>query len=46
LDGRFESKEIGLLEVKGKVNKVPVFHILEEKVNDSSVTAKAASRSP
>jgi adenylate cyclase len=31
LDGRFESKEIGLLEVKGKVNKVPVFHILEEK---------------
>ena len=43
LDGRFESKEIGLLEVKGKVNKVPVFHILEEKVNGSSVTATAAS---
>jgi len=32
LDGQFESKEIGLLEVKGKVNKVPVFHVLEEKV--------------
>ncbi len=31
LDGRFESKEIGLLEVKGKVNKVPVFQILDEK---------------
>ncbi len=31
LDGKFESKEIGLLEVKGKVNKVPVFQILAEK---------------
>ena len=31
LDGMFLSKEIGLLEVKGKVNKVPVFHILDEK---------------
>jgi adenylate cyclase len=31
LSGKFESKEIGLLEVKGKVNKVPVFQILAEK---------------
>jgi adenylate cyclase len=31
LDGKFESKEIGLLEVKGKANKVPVFQILDEK---------------
>ena len=29
--GKFLSKEIGLLEVKGKVNKVPVFQILDEK---------------
>jgi adenylate cyclase len=29
LDGKFLSREIGLLEVKGKVNKVPVFQILE-----------------
>jgi adenylate cyclase len=31
LDGKFNSQEIGLLEVKGKVNKVPVFQILDEK---------------
>jgi adenylate cyclase len=31
LSGKFESKEIGLLEVKGKVNKVPVFQILSER---------------
>jgi adenylate cyclase len=31
LDGKFVSEGIGLLEVKGKVNKVPVFHILDEK---------------
>jgi adenylate cyclase len=31
LNGRFEAKEIGLLEVKGKANKVPVFQILNEK---------------
>src|SRR5689334_23483107 len=31
LDGKFDAKEIGLLEVKGKVNKVPVFQILNEK---------------
>ena len=43
LDAKFLSREIGLLEVKGKVNKVPVFHILDEKVNDSSVTATLAS---
>ena len=43
LDAKFLSREIGLLEVKGKVNKVPVFHILDEKVNDPSVTATLAS---
>src|SRR5207245_6376414 len=43
LDEKFLSREIGLLEVKGKVNRVPVFHILDEKVNDSSVTATVAS---
>jgi len=31
LGGKFESKEIGLLEVKGKANKVPVFQIFDEK---------------
>jgi adenylate cyclase len=31
LKGMFVSKEIGLLQVKGKVNKVPVFHILDEQ---------------
>jgi adenylate cyclase len=31
LNGRFVSQPIGLLEVKGKVNKVPVFQILDEK---------------
>jgi adenylate cyclase len=30
LDGAFETKEIGLLEVKGKVNKVAVFQVLGE----------------
>ncbi len=30
LGGKFHSQEIGLLEVKGKVNKVPVFQILNE----------------
>ena len=43
LDGKFGSKEIGLLEVKGKAKKVAVFHILEEKVNDPSVPATVAS---
>jgi len=38
LGGKFESNEIGRLEVKGKVNKVPVFQILDERrvVPDSS----------
>ncbi len=31
LGDKFEAKEIGLLEVKGKANKVPVFQILDEK---------------
>jgi adenylate cyclase len=43
LGGKFESKEIGLLEVKGKANKVPVFHILDEKANDSTVAVTVAS---
>src|SRR5262249_55236539 len=33
LAGWFLSKEIGLLEVKGKVNKVAVFQILDEKLH-------------
>jgi adenylate cyclase len=36
LGDKFLSSEIGLLEVKGKANKVPVFHILGEKVVTSS----------
>jgi len=36
LKGMFVSKEIGLLQVKGKVNKVPVFHILDEQVLNSA----------
>ncbi len=36
LGDKFLSSEIGLLEVKGKANKVPVFHILGEKVVPSS----------
>jgi len=36
LGGKFDSKEIGLLEVKGKANKVPVFQILDEKHEVSS----------
>jgi adenylate cyclase len=35
LEGRFLSKEIGLLEVKGKANKVAVFQILDEKLPSS-----------
>jgi adenylate cyclase len=31
LDGKFISQEIGLLQVKGKANKVPVYQILDEK---------------
>jgi len=36
LGDKFLSSEIGLLEVKGKVNKVPVFHILGEKTVTAS----------
>jgi adenylate cyclase len=36
LNGEFVSQEIGLLEVKGKVNKVPVFQILDMKPVSSS----------
>jgi adenylate cyclase len=31
LGASFETREIGLLEVKGKVNKVPVFHVLGQR---------------
>jgi adenylate cyclase len=36
LDAKFLSKEIGLLEVKGKANKVPVFLILDEEAGTSA----------
>ena len=44
LGGRFESREIGLLEVKGKANKVPVFQILDEKQMTSSADPDLGSR--
>jgi adenylate cyclase len=46
LDGKFESKEIGMLAVKGKVNKVPVFQILRELpvVPTEAPKSSAASR--
>jgi adenylate cyclase len=34
LDGRFVSSEIGLLEVKGKANKVAVYLITEERTDE------------
>ncbi|HEX5218353.1 MAG TPA: adenylate/guanylate cyclase domain-containing protein [Verrucomicrobiae bacterium] len=43
LGGKFESREIGLLEVKGKANKVPVFQILDETVAASSTEPESAS---
>ena len=36
LKGMFLAKEIGLLEVKGKANKVAVFHIIDEKFVNAS----------
>jgi adenylate cyclase len=42
LGDKFISKEIGLLEVKGKVNKVPVFQILGEHAVDSPVEKVSA----
>lgn len=36
LDGAFAAREIGLLEVKGKATKVPVFQILDETTNPPS----------
>jgi adenylate cyclase len=33
LDGRFVTREVGLLEVKGKLGKVPVFQILGETLS-------------
>ena len=46
LNGRFVSKEIGLLEVKGKANKVSVFQVLDEKPGDPVAPATAAPGSP
>ena len=46
LDGKFMSREIGLLQVKGKVNKVPVFQILDEArvpVSDEAEPVVAAT---
>jgi adenylate cyclase len=40
LDGRFVASEIGLLEVKGKANKVAVYLISEERTDE--VIAKAS----
>ena len=30
LDGSFVTREIGLLEVRGKINRLPVFQVLDE----------------
>jgi adenylate cyclase len=43
LEGKFLSEEIGLIEVKGKANKVPVFQILDEKPASSTVPATPTS---
>lgn len=43
LDGKFLSEEIGLIEVKGKANKVPVFQILDEKPTTSALPETSAS---
>lgn len=42
LDGQFVSQEIGLLQVKGKVNKVAVFQILDETRASAPVNAEPA----
>jgi adenylate cyclase len=50
LGGKFESREIGLLEVKGKANKVPVFQILAEKgalsLSETQSPSRALSGAP
>jgi adenylate cyclase len=46
LDGKFLSKEIGLIEVKGKANKVPVFQILDEKPAVSADPSPPAFSAP
>jgi adenylate cyclase len=43
LGGKFESHEIGLLEMKGKANKVPVFQILNELSDTRSAEMEAPS---
>ena len=43
LGNKFASKEIGLLEVKGKANKVPVFQILGEQTAEASDKSDAVS---
>jgi adenylate cyclase len=42
LDGKFSSREIGLLQVKGKVNQVPVFQIVDERSTSQPVEAEPA----
>ena len=47
LDGKFVSKEIGLLQVKGKANKVAVYQVLDEKpANAPSEPERPASPAP
>jgi adenylate cyclase len=46
LDGKFLSEKIGLIEVKGKANKVPVFQILDEKPAASADPSPPASSIP
>jgi adenylate cyclase len=43
LDGKFLSEKIGLIEVKGKANKVPVFQILDEKPVSSAGSSPSVS---
>lgn len=45
LGDKFISREIGLLEVKGKANKVPVFQILEERTVAATAQAETAAES-
>jgi adenylate cyclase len=46
LDGKFSSEKIGLIEVKGKANKVPVFQILDEKPAASADPSPPALSAP
>jgi class 3 adenylate cyclase len=46
LKGGFVSRPIGSLEVKGKANKVPVFHILDEQPAPVSEQTHPADPAP